>query len=80
MENEIKIPSNVNHEKSDENSNSTFKMNPKKIYDSVVDAIGNTPMIRLNNIAKNEGIKCELIAKCEFFNPGGSTKDRIAKK
>jgi len=34
-------------------------------------------MIRLNNITKREGIECEVLAKCEFFNPGGSTKDRI---
>ncbi|XP_066591815.1 cystathionine beta-synthase isoform X2 [Prorops nasuta] len=35
-------------------------------------------MVRLNNIPKNYGIKCEMLAKCEFFNPGGSVKDRIA--
>ena len=34
-------------------------------------------MVRLNKITKEYGIKCELLAKCEFFNAGGSVKDRI---
>lgn len=49
----------------------------QKIYPNVLEFIGNTPMIRLNNIPKKEDIQCELLAKCEFYNPGGSTKDRI---
>ena len=49
----------------------------KKIYNNVLEYIGNTPMIRLNRIPANEGIKCTMLAKCEFYNPGGSTKDRI---
>lgn len=48
------------------------------IQDSVVDWIGQTPLIRLTNLARMYDIKCELLAKCEFFNPGGSVKDRIA--
>ncbi|XP_049951948.1 cystathionine beta-synthase isoform X1 [Schistocerca serialis cubense] len=51
---------------------------PKKIMPNVLHVIGNTPMIRLNNIPKSRGIKCEMLVKCEFFNPGGSVKDRIA--
>eukprot|EP00051_Salpingoeca_urceolata_P026833 m.478918 g.478918 ORF g.478918 m.478918 type:complete len:538 (-) comp21273_c0_seq1:110-1723(-) len=39
--------------------------------------IGNTPCIRLSKIAEKYGLKCELVAKCEFFNTGGSVKDRI---
>jgi len=39
--------------------------------------VGNTPLIRLNNIVEKEGLKCEILAKCEFLNPGGSLKDRI---
>ncbi|KAI4469081.1 cystathionine beta-synthase [Holotrichia oblita] len=35
------------------------------------------PLIRLNHIPQSEGIKCEMLVKCEFFNPGGSVKDRI---
>lgn len=50
----------------------------KLICDSVLDTIGNTPMIRLNKIPKQEGVECEILAKCEFFNPSGSMKDRIA--
>lgn len=53
---------------------------PPKIMDSALDAIGRTPMIRLNNIMKAEGLKCELLAKCEFFNAGGSVKDRIGRR
>ncbi len=40
--------------------------------------IGHTPLVRINNIGKSAGLKCELLAKCEFFNAGGSVKDRIA--
>jgi len=50
------------------------------IHDNVLSFIGHTPMIRLSNIAKAEGIKCELLAKCDFFNAGGSVKDRIGKR
>jgi cystathionine beta-synthase len=52
----------------------------KKIKDDITDCVGNTPMVRVNNIAKAEGIKCELLAKCEFLNPGGSVKDRIGRR
>jgi cystathionine beta-synthase len=46
-----------------------------KIMDTVLDNIGNTPLVRLNKVSS--GLKCELLAKCEFFNAGGSVKDRI---
>jgi len=45
------------------------------ILDTIMDAVGWTPMVRLNRIA--EDLPCELLAKCEFMNPGGSVKDRI---
>lgn len=45
---------------------------------NVLNHIGNTPLIRLNKIPANYGVKCQVLAKCEFFNPGGSVKDRIA--
>lgn len=48
------------------------------ISNSILDFIGNTPLIRLNNIVKKENINCEILAKCEYFNAGGSIKDRIA--
>lgn len=43
-----------------------------------MDAIGGTPMVRINKVSK--GLECELLAKCEFFNAGGSVKDRIGKQ
>ena len=52
----------------------------KKIKDDITDCIGNTPLVRINNITKAEGIKCEVLAKCEFMNPGGSVKDRIGRR
>ena len=48
-----------------------------KIYDSILDTIGNTPLVRLKSVGKKTG--CELLAKCEFLNAGGSVKDRIGK-
>ncbi len=47
-----------------------------KIYDSVLDLIGHTPLVRLNRIKKD--IKASILAKLEFYNPSGSVKDRIA--
>ena len=49
-----------------------------KILDTILDDIGNTPMVRLNRIGRTTG--CELLAKCEFVNAGGSVKDRIGKR
>ncbi|GIJ11405.1 cystathionine beta-synthase [Micromonospora andamanensis] len=45
-------------------------------YDNVVEMIGNTPLVRLRNVAK--GIQATVLAKVEYLNPGGSVKDRIA--
>jgi len=47
-----------------------------RIHDSILDTIGNTPIVRLRNMARD--CKAELVAKIEFMNPGGSVKDRIA--
>lgn len=49
-----------------------------KIFSSLTELIGNTPLMYLNNIAANHGVQANLIAKIEFFNPGGSVKDRVA--
>lgn len=46
--------------------------------DVVTEQINNTPMVRLNRIPKSLGIDATIYAKLEFFNPGGSVKDRIA--
>lgn len=48
-----------------------------KIRESVTELIGNTPLLRLRKIEKQCGAKAALIAKLEYFNPGGSAKDRI---
>lgn len=48
------------------------------ILDSICEAIGHTPLVRLHTVPKEEGVECEILAKCEFMNPGGSCKDRIA--
>lgn len=48
------------------------------IYQSLTELIGKTPLLQLKNIEKAEGLKARLIAKIEYFNPGGSVKDRIA--
>ena len=47
------------------------------ITDSVLDLVGDTPLVRLNKVPQMAGLECEVLAKCEFFNPGGSVKDRI---
>ncbi|XP_072470950.1 cystathionine beta-synthase isoform X3 [Notamacropus eugenii] len=49
-----------------------------KVIPDILKKIGDTPMVRINKIGKNFGLKCELLAKCEFFNAGGSVKDRIS--
>ncbi|KAF8582780.1 pyridoxal phosphate-dependent enzyme, beta subunit [Ramaria rubella] len=51
-----------------------------RILDNALDAIGNTPLIRLDKLAAAEGLKCNLLGKTEFFSAGGSVKDRIAKR
>lgn len=49
-----------------------------RIYDSIVETIGNTPLVRAPNLALAESIKADLLLKLEFFNPLASIKDRIA--
>jgi cystathionine beta-synthase len=48
------------------------------IYNSIIETIGNTPLLRLNKI--NKGIKATVLVKVEYFNPGNSVKDRMAVK
>lgn len=50
-----------------------------RIYDSILDTIGGTPLVRLDRFAEDAGVKAELLAKLEFFNPLASVKDRIGK-
>ncbi|PZN54076.1 MAG: cysteine synthase A [Proteobacteria bacterium] len=48
-----------------------------RIFDSITDTIGDTPLVRLSKFAREKGIVADLLAKLEFFNPIGSVKDRI---
>lgn len=61
------------------------------ILENVLEKVGETPLVRINKIVQEEGLSCEtriqfskfspfLVVKCEFFNAGGSVKDRIAKR
>ncbi|KAL9997556.1 putative cystathionine beta-synthase [Helianthus debilis subsp. tardiflorus] len=52
----------------------THNNKPKR--NGIVGAIGNTPLIRINSLSDATG--CEILAKAEFLNPGGSVKDRVA--
>ena len=51
---------------------------PPAVMNTILENIGNTPLVRLNRIPQSLGIECQVYAKCEFFNAGGSVKDRIA--
>ncbi|PRT54029.1 Cystathionine beta-synthase [Wickerhamiella sorbophila] len=48
--------------------------------ESIIDQIGNTPLVKLNKIPQSEGIEATILCKCEYFNAGGSVKDRIARR
>ncbi len=48
-----------------------------RIYDSIIETIGNTPVVRLKKLAADTGCAADLVGKCEFFNPLSSVKDRI---
>jgi len=48
-----------------------------RIYDSITDTIGDTPVVRLNRLPAQRGVKAHILAKLEFFNPIASVKDRI---
>lgn len=48
-----------------------------KIYDSIIDTIGATPLVNLSGLAKAHNVKANILGKCEFFNPLASVKDRI---
>src|SRR5258707_1435326 len=46
-----------------------------QIHNTILDTMGNTPLVRLHKVAR--GVSAQIVAKVEFFNPGGSVKDRI---
>ena len=49
-----------------------------KIAKQLTELIGNTPLLELNKFSQAKGLETPIVAKVEFFNPGGSVKDRIA--
>ena len=51
-----------------------------EIKNSFLDLVGNTPLVRVNNLIKKDKLKADVLAKLEYFNPAGSVKDRIAKE
>lgn len=50
-----------------------------RVYDSILDTIGATPLVKLSRLAEAEGVKATILGKCEFFNPLASVKDRIGR-
>ena len=51
-----------------------------EIKNGFLDLVGNTPLVRVNNLIKKDELKADVLAKLEYFNPAGSVKDRIAKE
>ena len=68
----------LHHSQKSPHKHNDFECDKKKIFSSVLDAIGNTPLVRLDRLSRSSLLRCELLAKCEYFNAGGSVKDRIA--
>jgi cystathionine beta-synthase len=86
-EGEVTIPDYVGWDAEIESGFQKLQVGPKtggrpykEICDSALDLIGFTPMVRMSRLAKHLEIECEIIGKCEFFNAGGSVKDRIGKR
>src|SRR6266571_8515728 len=48
-----------------------------RVFDSIVDAIGDTPIVRLRKLPQANGVNATILAKLEYFNPAASVKDRI---
>nr|KAG5702523.1 hypothetical protein BaRGS_003683 [Batillaria attramentaria] len=67
---EWKVPS--------ETGTNRMRQKKPKILPNILYHIGDTPLVRINNITKEEGVECEILAKCEFFNAGASLKDRVS--
>ncbi|GAB4158094.1 MAG: cystathionine beta-synthase [Candidatus Promineifilaceae bacterium] len=53
----------------------TLEFQKMEVFNNIVETIGNTPLVRINSVAAD--LPCTVLAKVEFFNPGGSVKDRI---
>lgn len=63
--------------KSNPNVSHAYKQGRGRIYDSIVDAFGDTPVVRLHRLPEQNGVKATILAKLEYFNPAASVKDRI---
>src|SRR2546423_13861458 len=48
-----------------------------RVFDSIVDAVGDTPIVRLRKLPQAHGVNASILAKLEYFNPAASVKDRI---
>src|SRR5882724_9411516 len=59
------------------NSRTAHRPSRGRIYDSIADAFGDTPVVRLNKLPQQHGVKATILAKLEYFNPAASVKDRI---
>ena len=88
MKSAIKIgePDAFKHLKCESNQSEDYHYHPKQEYkpfsfnikNTILNTIGYTPLVKLNKIPQSEGVKCEILAKCKYLNPGGSLKDRIS--
>ncbi|MFI5012192.1 MAG: cysteine synthase A [Hyphomicrobiales bacterium] len=67
----------MNEAKQSEVGSRTHRPGRGRIFDSITDTIGDTPIVRMKRLAAEKGIKANLLAKLEFFNPIASVKDRI---
>jgi cystathionine beta-synthase len=86
-EGSISVPNYVGWDSEIESGFKSLQTGPKKggrpfaeISDSALDLIGFTPMVSMSRLAKHLDVECEIVGKCEFFNAGGSVKDRIGKR
>jgi len=59
------------------NSHTSHRPGRGRIYQSIADAFGDTPVVRLNKLPQQRGVKATILAKLEYFNPAASVKDRI---
>ncbi|CAB3249191.1 unnamed protein product [Arctia plantaginis] len=60
-----------------DNPNTIKLRRNQNVHNSILDYVGNTPLVKLNKIPKKHGVECAIFVKCEFMNPAGSIKDRI---
>ena len=58
----------------------TGKPGRGRIYNSVTETIGDTPLVRIHRMAQEAGAKADILLKLEFFNPLASVKDRISSR